>query len=181
MRPISSVGGLPPATNKDESSMTAAQWKAIGSGRESKTYRPKTLKSASFPYSLLFQAYPFPSAVHSSVSVPYGNSFLMVGGTVPVGAVSVPSRDIYVFNAESESWSAMGGQLGEGRADHVAFFVDQESFPGCTASTSTSTTTSTTTTTTTTTTTRITSGAISVLKGGLLIVVIAFQFLIAAL
>ncbi len=60
-----------------------------------------------------------------SVAVPYGDTFVLVGGHGDDG------ERIYKFVPETEGWEVVPGRLDYPRSYVTAMFVDPESFPNC--------------------------------------------------
>ncbi len=58
--------------------------------------------------------------------VPYGESFLLVGGYVDGSVAS-----IYRYEPEDGSWELLSGEMSARRYWTAAVMVQKESFPGC--------------------------------------------------
>ncbi len=63
-------------------------------------------------------------------SVPFGDTFLLVGGWNR--ATETVSSDIYIFDTETEKFTAMAGvALNRARRYAAAVMVDVQAFPEC--------------------------------------------------
>ena len=87
--------------------------------------------------------------------VPYGESFLLVGGEVgyDVSPISGRTDAIYQYEILDNSWTLLDAKLPFNRSVPVALMVDIDIFPSCSDGATTTTTTTTIATIATSTTT----------------------------
>ncbi len=71
-----------------------------------------------------------PIPMSRMASVPYGDTFLLVGGYRPLALTYMDT--IYEFDTLGETFKLRNDvSLRRARSDHVAFFVDALAFPDC--------------------------------------------------
>ena len=73
-------------------------------------------------------ANPLPKSIYYAASVPYDNSFLLIGG---YGSGTGDLADIYKYNPDNDEWTMLESELKTPRYRHVALLVPQSIFPEC--------------------------------------------------
>ena len=73
-------------------------------------------------------ANPLPKSIAYAASVPYDNSFLLIGGRDANGYLA----DIYKYNPDNDEWTRLESELKTRRRSHVALLIPQSLFPECT-------------------------------------------------
>ena len=74
---------------------------------------------------------PLPHPLMFGSTVPFGDTFLIVGGSVDVYETGLPPSDeVLQFNPNEETWTVREERLGCGRYGHFAAFVDYNRY-GC--------------------------------------------------
>ncbi len=71
---------------------------------------------------------PLPNALGLAKSIPYGNSFAIIGGTD--GSKDLDTAYIY-DPAGAGSWRLLPNRLHQGRRQTIALTVKKEIFPAC--------------------------------------------------
>ncbi len=77
--------------------------------------------------STFLPGHSFPEKLSSQRSLPYGDSFLLIGGE----HARVRSKAIYKYNPETEDWTKMKAELSRGLTGMAVMFVRKDSFKGC--------------------------------------------------
>ena len=73
-------------------------------------------------------ANPLPKPISEAAIVPFGNSFLLIGGLTYNDDYL---KDIYQYNPIIDEWIKLESELQMPRSDHVALLVPQSLFPEC--------------------------------------------------
>ncbi len=77
--------------------------------------------------SSLLQGVPLPQPIRQSTSVPYGNTFLLIGGNKDFHFLDT----VYEYVAESGTWKLHPTRLDTPKRNVGAMLVRKESFPTC--------------------------------------------------
>ncbi len=76
-----------------------------------------------------FGKHRLPHGLFASTAVPYGNSFLLVGGLERHGGPAVDA--VYKFDPETENWILMPQRLNRPKHAVGAVLVRPDEFPAC--------------------------------------------------
>ncbi len=68
-----------------------------------------------------------PHPIYASMSVPYGNTFALVGGWNGTSSTDT----VYLYEPGSDTWTLVNDRIAVPIHHHAAFPVRQESFPKC--------------------------------------------------
>jgi hypothetical protein len=78
-------------------------------------------------YNHCFQANPLPNYITNASIVPFGDSFLLVGGTDDEFG-SRKQSTIYLYNPDCDSWTLQEARLKETKTPAIAMMVEREIF-----------------------------------------------------
>jgi N-acetylneuraminic acid mutarotase len=77
----------------------------------------------------LISANPLPQPITNATIVPFGDSFLLVGGeTVNDDSYILSLSTIYHYGPEEDSWTLLDGRMSEEKCNVIAMLVDRNAF-----------------------------------------------------
>jgi N-acetylneuraminic acid mutarotase len=74
---------------------------------------------------LIFSANPLPQPIYWATVVPFGNSFLLVGGMT---TDDTRLSTIYHYDPHEDCWTLLDAKLKEGKTNVIALMVDRKLF-----------------------------------------------------
>jgi N-acetylneuraminic acid mutarotase len=69
---------------------------------------------------------PLPKPIAFGTAVPYGRSFLLVGGVIKENKVVTDLSTIYRYNPEEDSWTLLDSRMKEGKRSVIAVLIDRD-------------------------------------------------------
>ena len=91
--------------------------------------RNQTFKSINYDHYDIFSANDLPTYIYNAESVPFGDSFLLVGGFDDSRYQLLDTFLQYI--PANDSWVELPAKLKTPRADHVVIPVKRSIFPSC--------------------------------------------------
>jgi N-acetylneuraminic acid mutarotase len=74
----------------------------------------------------VLSANPLPQPITLATTVPFGDSFLLIGGMTGNSSRKTYLSTIYWYNPDEDSWNLLDASLKEGKAGVIAIVVDRE-------------------------------------------------------
>lgn len=75
----------------------------------------------------MFSANPLPRTIAFATVVPFGDSFLLVGGQEDAYSETYLST-VYLYNPDKDSWTLLSAKMSEAKRNVIAMMADRNVF-----------------------------------------------------